>query len=68
MQEKFDFDIVVYGSTSGAVAAAITAARLGRSVGLISPQEHIGELPCLPVLPSVVGLSQGQRANDALQS
>ncbi|KAF4964838.1 hypothetical protein FSARC_7266 [Fusarium sarcochroum] len=36
------FDLVVYGSTSGAVATAIQAARLGRSVVLISPQEHIG--------------------------
>ncbi|KAJ4252796.1 hypothetical protein NW762_010702 [Fusarium torreyae] len=36
------FDLVVYGSTSGAVATAIQAARLGRSVALISPQYHIG--------------------------
>ncbi|KPM44302.1 hypothetical protein AK830_g2274 [Neonectria ditissima] len=36
------FDLVVFGSTSGAVATAIQAARLGRSVALISPQEHIG--------------------------
>lgn len=37
-----DFDIVVYGSTSGAVATAIQAARLQRQVALVSPQEHIG--------------------------
>lgn len=36
------FDIVVYGSTSGAVATSIQAARLGRSVVLVSPHEHIG--------------------------
>ncbi|KAM5347752.1 hypothetical protein ACJ41O_007576 [Fusarium nematophilum] len=36
------FDLVVYGSTSGAVATAIQAARLGRHVALVSPQEHIG--------------------------
>ncbi|KAM0190106.1 hypothetical protein ACHAPI_009618 [Fusarium lateritium] len=36
------FDLVVYGSTSGAVATAIQAARLGRSVALISPYHHIG--------------------------
>ncbi|CAI4214321.1 unnamed protein product [Parascedosporium putredinis] len=36
------YDIVVYGSTSGAVATSIQAARLGRSVALVSPQEHIG--------------------------
>ncbi|CZR58240.1 uncharacterized protein PAC_08131 [Phialocephala subalpina] len=37
-----NFDIVVYGSTSGAVAAAIQSAKLGRKVALVSPQEHIG--------------------------
>ncbi|CEN60612.1 hypothetical protein ASPCAL03048 [Aspergillus calidoustus] len=37
-----DFDIAIYGSTSGAVAAAIQAARLGRKTVLISPDEHIG--------------------------
>ncbi|KAL2835941.1 FAD dependent oxidoreductase-domain-containing protein [Aspergillus pseudoustus] len=36
------FDIAVYGSTSGAVAAAIQAARLGRRTVLVSPDEHIG--------------------------
>ncbi|KJR83460.1 xanthan lyase [Sporothrix schenckii 1099-18] len=36
------FDLVVYGSTSAAVAAAIQAARLGRSVVLVSPHAHIG--------------------------
>lgn len=36
------FDLVVYGSTSGAVATAIQAARLGRSVALVSPYHHIG--------------------------
>ncbi|KAJ0416379.1 FAD dependent oxidoreductase-domain-containing protein [Aspergillus carlsbadensis] len=36
------FDIAIYGSTSGAVAAAIQAARLGRKTVLVSPDEHIG--------------------------
>lgn len=36
------FDIAIYGSTSGAVAAAIQAARLGKRTVLISPEEHIG--------------------------
>lgn len=36
------FDLVVYGSTSAAVAAAIQAARLGRSVALVAPHAHIG--------------------------
>jgi hypothetical protein len=37
-----DFDIAIYGSTSGAVTAAIQAARLGRKTVLISPDDHIG--------------------------
>ncbi|OBU01575.1 hypothetical protein VE01_00532 [Pseudogymnoascus verrucosus] len=36
------FDVVVYGSTSGAVAASIQSAKLGLNVALVSPQEHIG--------------------------
>ncbi|CAK7226631.1 hypothetical protein SCUCBS95973_006267 [Sporothrix curviconia] len=36
------YDLVVYGSTSAAVAASIQAARLGRSVLLVSPHAHIG--------------------------
>lgn len=43
IQEKMEvFEIAIYGSTSGAVAAAIQAARLGRKTVLISPEEHIG--------------------------
>ncbi|KAG6358546.1 hypothetical protein INS49_012063 [Diaporthe citri] len=36
------YDVVVYGSTSGAVATAIQSSRLGRSVALVSPVKHIG--------------------------
>jgi len=36
------FDVVVYGGTPGGVAAAITAARAGRSVALIEYHRHIG--------------------------
>lgn len=36
------YDVVVYGSTSGAVATAIQSSRLGSSVALVSPVEHIG--------------------------
>jgi hypothetical protein len=35
-------DIVVYGGTSGGIAAACTAARLGKSVVLIEPGKHLG--------------------------
>jgi hypothetical protein len=36
------FDVVVYESTPGGIAAAITSARLGHSVALISVENHIG--------------------------
>ena len=35
-------DIVVYGGTSGGVAAAVAAARLGKSVALLSLNNHVG--------------------------
>jgi hypothetical protein len=39
-----EFDIVVYGGTSGGVAAAVQAARMGKSVVLIEPGKHLGGL------------------------
>jgi len=35
-------DICVYGSTSGAITAAVQAARMGKSVILLSPTKHLG--------------------------
>jgi len=35
-------DVVVYGGTSGGVAAAVAAARLGKSVALLSLNNHVG--------------------------
>src|SRR4029078_12637312 len=37
-------DIVVYGGTSSGIVAAIQAKRLGKSVVLIEPSEHLGGL------------------------
>ena len=37
-------DVVVYGGTSGGVAAAVQAARMGRTVVLIEPGRHLGGL------------------------
>src|SRR5689334_15704833 len=37
-----EVDIVVYGGTSGGIAAAVQAARLGKSVVLIEPDKHLG--------------------------
>jgi hypothetical protein len=37
-------DIVVYGGTSAGVVAAVQAARMGKSVILVSPDQHLGGL------------------------
>jgi FAD dependent oxidoreductase len=37
-------DVVVYGGTSGGVAAAIQSKRMGKSVVLIEPTRHVGGL------------------------
>jgi hypothetical protein len=39
-----DFDVVVYGGTSAGVMAAIQVKRMGHSVVLIEPGDHIGGL------------------------
>lgn len=39
-----DYDVVVYGGNSAGVAAAVQAARLGKSVVLVSPDAHLGGL------------------------
>ncbi len=38
------FDVVVYGGTSAGVAAAVQAARMGKSVVIVSPDEPLGGL------------------------
>jgi lysophospholipase L1-like esterase len=39
-----DTDICVYGGTSSGVAAAVQAARMGKSVVLVTPDRHLGGL------------------------
>lgn len=39
-----DFEVAVYGGTSGGVAAAVQAARMGKQVVLIEPGKHLGGL------------------------
>jgi hypothetical protein len=44
-QQKSDvYDLVVYGGTSGGIAAAVQAKRMGKSVILIEPSARIGGL------------------------
>src|ERR1700677_3890835 len=38
------YDVVVYGGTSGGVAAALQTARMGKRVVLIEPSQHVGGL------------------------
>ncbi len=42
--EDSTYDIVIYGATSGGVAAAVQAKRMGKSVLLIEPSARIGGL------------------------
>ncbi len=42
--DSSEYEIVVYGATSGGIIAAVAAARKGRSVILIEPSSHLGGL------------------------
>src|SRR5690554_1097351 len=42
LEKTENFEVVILGATPGGLAAAITAARLGRNVAVIEPQKHIG--------------------------
>jgi FAD dependent oxidoreductase len=39
-----DFDLVVYGGTSGGITAAVAGAKMGKKVALVSPTTHLGGL------------------------
>jgi flavin-dependent dehydrogenase len=41
------FDVLVYGATSGGVAAAVAAARAGATVALVDPTDHVGDMVAL---------------------
>jgi len=41
---SFKADIIIYGGTSAAVIAAVQAAKMGKSVIIVSPDKHIGGL------------------------
>jgi hypothetical protein len=54
-----DFDVVVVGGTPGGIAAAVTAARHGRSVALVEFHPHIGGM-------STSGLGKSDIENRAM--
>lgn len=39
-----EYDVVIYGGTSGGIAAAVQTTRMGKSVVLIEPGRHLGGL------------------------
>jgi hypothetical protein len=41
---RIEFDVCVYGGTSGGVVAAVQAARMGKRVVLVEPGRHLGGL------------------------
>ena len=43
-QTRVSYDVVVYGGTSAAVVAAVQAQRMGKSVVIVSPDQHLGGL------------------------
>jgi hypothetical protein len=40
--QTFKGDVIVYGGTSSAVAAAVQVTRMGKSVIIVSPDKHVG--------------------------
>ena len=42
--QELRYDIVIYGATAGGAAAAVQGARMGKSVVLIEPGQHVGGL------------------------
>jgi hypothetical protein len=43
-QPAVTYDVVVYGGTSAAITAAVQAKRMGKTVVVVSPDEHLGGL------------------------
>ena len=42
--QAYEADIIVYGGTSAAVTAAVQAKKMGKSVIMVSPDQHLGGL------------------------
>ena len=43
-KKELEADIVIYGGTSGAITAAVSAVKLGKKVIVVSPDKHLGGL------------------------
>lgn len=40
--QTYDYDLIVYGGTSGGVTAAVQAARMGKRVAIVDPGSYVG--------------------------
>ena len=40
----YEADVVIYGGTSAAISAAVQVKKMGKSVLVVSPDEHLGGL------------------------
>uniref|UniRef100_UPI0039832F0E FAD-dependent oxidoreductase n=1 Tax=Daejeonella sp. TaxID=2805397 RepID=UPI0039832F0E len=43
-KSTYEADLIVYGGTSAAITSAVQAARMGKSVLVVSPDTHLGGL------------------------
>jgi hypothetical protein len=44
LNDSFKADVIVYGGTSSAVSSAVAVSRMGKTVIVVSPDEHLGGL------------------------
>src|SRR6478672_8586122 len=44
VEQTATYDVVIYGGTSAAITAAVQAQRMGKTVVVVSPDEHLGGL------------------------
>ncbi|MEK7951375.1 FAD-dependent oxidoreductase [Luteolibacter soli] len=56
-----DFDVVVYGGTSGGITAAVAAAKMGKKVALVSPTVQLGGLTTSGLGWTDLGRNQGTK-------
>ncbi|KAI9707938.1 MAG: hypothetical protein M1820_004357 [Bogoriella megaspora] len=42
--KSFKYDVVIYGTSPGAITAAIQVKRMGKTVAIVTPDEHLGGL------------------------
>jgi len=61
--QVIETDICIYGGTSGGVSAAVAAARLGKSVALVSLNNHLGGMTASGLGVTDISLSPPNEAS-----